>query len=77
MHGGRDQYLQIYSMAVQIVGVSWYGYIVGTWSSLLNSFDREVKEQRRCGAARCGAVQFSQMRCNSVKCGATRCNAVR
>ncbi|CBN78925.1 hypothetical protein Esi_0155_0068 [Ectocarpus siliculosus] len=37
---------QIYSMAVQIVGVSWYGYIVGTWASILNSFDRKDKEQR-------------------------------
>jgi len=49
-------YPQIYSMAVQIVGVSWYGYIVGTWASVLNSFDREDKEQRRCGAMRCNAV---------------------
>ncbi|CAM9838846.1 unnamed protein product, partial [Sphacelaria rigidula] len=38
---------QVYSMAVQIVGVSWYGYIVGTWASILNSFDSEDKEQRR------------------------------
>lgn len=38
-------------MTVQIVGVSWYGYIVGTWASVLNSFDSEDKEQRRCNKA--------------------------
>lgn len=35
-------------MAVQIVGVAWYGYTVGTWASVLNSFDRRETEQRRC-----------------------------
>ncbi|CAN0049619.1 unnamed protein product, partial [Discosporangium mesarthrocarpum] len=26
---------QVYSMTVQIVGVSWYGYIVGSWATVL------------------------------------------
>lgn len=34
-------------MAVQIVGISWYGYIVGTWANVLNGFDSQEKEMRR------------------------------
>lgn len=35
-------------MCVQVVGVAWYGYIVGTWATVLNSFDSEEQEQRKC-----------------------------
>lgn len=34
-------------MAVQVVGVAWYGYNVGMWASVLNSFDAKDKEQKR------------------------------